>query len=68
LLKERLSNRKTEFQVSDARLHHFEYFKKKYKPFNKVDDAMHISVNTEKALEKCMQKILGKDYIVDLGS
>lgn len=68
LLKERLSNRKTEFQVSDARLHHFEYFKKKYKPFNKVGDAMHISVNTEKTLEKCMQQILGKDYIVALGS
>jgi uncharacterized protein len=64
LLKERLSNRKTEYQVSDARLHHFEYFKEKFKPFNKVNDAMHICVNTEKTLEKCMQQILGKDYIV----
>jgi len=64
LLKERLSNRKTEYQVSDARLHHFEYFKEKFKPFNKVGDAMHICVNTEKTLEKCMQQILGKDYIV----
>jgi hypothetical protein len=68
LLKERLSNRKTEFQISDARLHHFEYFKKKFKPFNKVGDAMHIRVNTEKTLESCMQQILGKDYIVALGS
>jgi aminoglycoside phosphotransferase family enzyme/predicted kinase len=68
LLKERLSNRKNEFQVSDARLHHFEYFKKKYKPFNKVDDTIHMSVNTEKTLEKCMQQILGKSYIVALGS
>jgi len=64
LLKERLSNRKTEYQVSDARLHHFEYFKEKFKAFNKVNDAMHICVNTEKTLEKCMQQILGKDYIV----
>ncbi len=64
LLKERLSNRKTGFQISDARLHHFEYFKEKFKPFNKVGDTMHICVNTEKTLEKCMQQILGKDYIV----
>jgi hypothetical protein len=68
LLKERLSNRKTEFQISDAHLHHFEYFKKKFKPFNKVGDAMHIRVNTEKTLENCMQQILFKDYIAALGS
>ena len=68
LLKERLSNRKTEFSVSDARLHHFEYFKKNFKPFNKVGYAMHICVDTEKTLEKSMQQILSKDYIVALGS
>ena len=68
LTKKRLSNRKDDFQVSDARLSHFEYFKNKFKPFNKVDDVMHIRVNTEKPLKKCMQKILGKDYMVDFGS
>jgi predicted kinase len=68
LLKKRLSNRKDEFQVSDARLHHFEYLKNNFKPFNKVDDVMHVCVNTEKPLKKCMQEILGKDYMVDLGS
>ena len=63
LLKERLSNRKTEFSVSDARPSHFEYFKKRFEPLNEVGDAMHIRVNTEKPLEECMQKILAKDYI-----
>ena len=62
LLKERLSNRKTKFSVSDARLHHFEYFKKRFEPLNEVGDAMHICVNTEKPLEKCMQQILGQGY------
>ena len=63
LLKERLSNRKTKFSVSDARLHHFEYFKKRFEPLNEVGDTMHICVNTEKPLEKCMQQILAKDIV-----
>ncbi len=62
LLKERLSNRKTKFSVSDARLHHFAYFKKRFEPLNEVGVAMHICVNTEKPLEKCMQQILGQGY------
>jgi aminoglycoside phosphotransferase family enzyme/predicted kinase len=61
LLKERLSRRKTEFSVSDARLHHFEYLKQRFEPLNEIGDAMHIRVNTEKPLEACMQKILAKD-------
>jgi len=68
LLKERLSNRKTNFSVSDARLPHFEYFKKRFEPLNEVGDAMHICVDSEKTLEKSMQQILGKDYLVAIGS
>jgi len=63
LLKERLSNRKTKLSVSDARLPHFEYFKKRFEPLNEVGDAMHIRVNTEKPLEKCMQQIMAKDIV-----
>jgi len=63
LLKERLSNRKTKLSVSDARLPNFEYFKKRFEPLNEVGDAMHIRVNTEKPLEKCMQQILAKDIV-----
>jgi len=68
LLKERLSNRKTNFSVSDARLPHFEYFKKRFEPLNEVGDAMHICVDSEKTLEKSMQQILGKDYLLAIGS
>ena len=67
LLKGRLSNRKTKFSVSDARLHHFEYFKKRFEPLSEVIDAMHIRVDTEKPLEKCIQQILSKD-IVSIGA
>jgi predicted kinase len=63
LLKERLSNRKTKFSISDARMHHFEYFRERFEALNEVGKAMHIRVNTEKPLEECMQKILAKDYI-----
>jgi len=63
LLKERLSHRKTKVSVSDARLHHFEYFKERFEPLNDVGEAMHIRVNTEKPLEECMQKIIAKGYI-----
>ena len=67
LLKERLSNRKTKLSFSDARLNHFEYFKKRFEPLNEVDGAMHIHVNTEKPLEKCMQQILARN-IVTIGA
>jgi len=63
LLKERLSHRKAKFSVSDARLHHFEYFKQRFEPLNEVGRAMHIRVNTEKPLEECMEKILAKGTI-----
>jgi len=62
-LKERLSHRKTKVSVSDARLHHFEYFKERFEPLNDVGEAIHIRVNTEKPLEECMQKIIAKGYI-----
>ncbi|QTA92752.1 AAA family ATPase [Desulfonema magnum] len=58
LLKERLRKRETTSSVSDARIHHFEQFRKRYEPLKELQDEIHIQVDTEKPLGECMKQIL----------
>jgi predicted kinase len=64
LSKARLMKRRNGTSVSDARLQHFEQFKKRFEPLNEIPDEMHIPVSTEKSLEACIQKILSQDYML----
>ncbi len=61
-LKERLRKRDTTAGISDARLYHFDKFKTRFEPLDEIHAVMHIRVDTEKPLNKNMQKILSQDY------
>ena len=50
--------------ISDARLRHFEQFKKRFEPLNEIPDEIHIPVSTERSLEACIQKILSQDHLM----
>ncbi|MEZ4525301.1 MAG: universal stress protein [Desulfobacterales bacterium] len=60
--RERLIRRETSPSVSDARIHHFEDFKKSFEPLDEIGADMHICVNTQKPLEETVGDILTRDY------
>jgi aminoglycoside phosphotransferase family enzyme/predicted kinase len=64
LSKARLMKRRNGTSVSDARLQHFEQFKKRFEPLNEIPDEIHVSVSTERSLEECIQKILSQDNML----
>ena len=64
LSKARLMKRRNGISISDARLRHFEQFKKRFEPLNEISDEIHIPVFTEKSLEACIQKILSQDNML----
>jgi len=62
ILRERLSKRDVSTSVSDARLHHFTRLRQRFEPLDELPDKMYIRINTEKALEEGVRKIISHDY------
>ncbi|MDO9262354.1 MAG: AAA family ATPase [Desulfosalsimonadaceae bacterium] len=58
LLKERLRQREKTVSVSDARIQHFDYFKARFEPLDKLGGARHIRVDTAAPMDECLGRIL----------
>ncbi len=63
LRKERLAARKTGSSLSDARLAHFDAFRKSFEPLEEIHSNQHIIVNTDTSIDECMGRILYDEYI-----
>jgi aminoglycoside phosphotransferase family enzyme/predicted kinase len=64
LSKARLMKRRTGTSISDARLRHFEQFKKRFEPLNEIPDEIHIPIDTERPLQEIIQKILSQANMI----
>ena len=64
LSKARLMKRRTGPSISDARIRHFEQFKKRFEPLNEIPDEIHIPVDTARPLKENIQKILSQDNMI----
>jgi len=64
LSKARLMKRRTGSSISDARLRHFEQFKKRFEPLNEIPDEIYIPVDTERPLQESIRKILSQDNMM----
>lgn len=64
LLKDRLTKRENTVSISDARIDHFEQFKKHFEPIDEVSDSIYICIDTERPLKENMQQILLKNYML----
>ncbi|MBW1696321.1 MAG: AAA family ATPase [Deltaproteobacteria bacterium] len=64
VLKERLKLREHKSSLSDARLHHFDEFKRRFEPLTEVPEDIHVRINTEKPLEDSMETILSHEHFM----
>jgi uncharacterized protein len=62
VLKKRLMERETRPSLSDARLAHFDAFKKGFEPLDEIRAEQKMTVNTEKPINECMARILLNEY------
>jgi len=60
LSRARLIKREMGPCISDARIWHFEQFKKRFEPLNEIHDEMHIRINTEKPLKENIHNLLSQ--------
>lgn len=66
LYRARLIKRETRPCISDARIRHFERFKKRFEPLNEIPDEMHIRINTEKLLTENIHNLLSQGNMLPL--
>jgi aminoglycoside phosphotransferase family enzyme/predicted kinase len=64
LLRQRLSAREGQKSTSDARLEHLEYQRQTFEPLSEVPENSHLRLNTDQALEQCVQQILSGWYVL----
>ena len=50
-------------RVSDARLRHLKQLKAHFDSLKKLQNDMHLKINTEESPDACMRQILSHDYI-----
>jgi aminoglycoside phosphotransferase family enzyme/predicted kinase len=62
LIKQRLRNRENQKTVSDARLAHLDFFKKRFEPLTEIEDHAHIVINTENDTDTCVNRVLSENY------
>ena len=65
ILAARLLKRKNEPSVSDARLIHLQAFKKRFEPMARIDNEIHIRVDTENAPAVSLRQILLTEVLWD---
>ena len=58
ILQERLIMRNGRNTISDARISHFQSFKNRFEPIQKIKTNRHLKVNTEASMDACLSKIL----------
>jgi len=58
VLQERLIMRNGRHTVSDARISHFQSFKNRFEPIQKIETGHHLKVNTQASMDACLSKIL----------
>jgi predicted kinase len=58
VIKDRLKKRNSVPTLSDARVEHFENLKTVFEPFNDIPQSIHITVNTQRALDDCIKEVL----------
>ena len=58
ILAKRLRKRESEPSISDARLIHLQAFKKRFEPITRIDNEIHIRVDTENAPAVSLRQIL----------
>ncbi|WP_218576546.1 AAA family ATPase [Desulfobacter latus] len=58
VLQERLIMRNGRNTTSDARISHFQSFKNRFEPIQKIETDRHLKVNTEASMDACLLKIL----------
>ncbi|MDA8136486.1 MAG: AAA family ATPase [Desulfobacteraceae bacterium] len=64
VLKKRLARRESRPSLSDARLVHFDDFRKGFEALTEIGPEQRILVDTENPVEECMNRILLNEYIV----
>ncbi|PIP38537.1 MAG: hypothetical protein COX19_12165 [Desulfobacterales bacterium CG23_combo_of_CG06-09_8_20_14_all_51_8] len=67
VMKMRLAHRETRPSLSDARLTHFDAFRKGFEPLDDIRPDQRIIVQTENPVEDCMGRILYNEYIASPG-
>jgi aminoglycoside phosphotransferase family enzyme/predicted kinase len=63
MLKKRLVEREKHAGISDARLRHLKQLKAHFDSLKKLQNDMHLKINTEESPDACMRQILSHDYI-----
>lgn len=58
VLQERLIKRNGRNTISDARISHFQSFKKRFEPIQNIETDRHLKINTEASMDACLLKIL----------
>jgi hypothetical protein len=64
LLRQRLTKREEEKSVSDGRLRHLEEQSQAFEPLNELPDSLHLPINTEQAIQKSVQDIFSRGYVL----
>lgn len=64
ILKKRLARRESRPSLSDARLVHFDSFRKGFEALTEIRPEQRILVDTGNPVEECMNRILFNEYIV----
>jgi thymidylate kinase len=64
VLKKRLARRESRPSLSDARLVHFDSFRKGFEALTEIGPEQRILVDTENPVEECMNRILLNEYVV----
>jgi aminoglycoside phosphotransferase family enzyme/predicted kinase len=64
LLRQRLSARKEQKSISDARLQHLDAQSEAFEPLDELRDNLHLTINTEQPLHQCVQEILFMGYLL----
>lgn len=62
LLKQRLKERENKETVSDARISHYSFFKKRFEPLDEIEADSHIIVHAEQLADACVGRMLAAKY------
>ncbi|MEZ4565769.1 MAG: AAA family ATPase [Desulfobacterales bacterium] len=62
LMEQRLKEREVADTISDARLVHFDFFKKNFEPLTEIHDHAHMVIDTAKEMDACVLLAVSEHY------
>ena len=62
LMKQRLKEREAADTISDARLSHFDFFKKNFEPLTEINDHAHMVIDTINDTGTCLLQVVSENY------